>query len=345
MKSQGILSRYVRPGYRFGGQAYKNLQEKRKNWKKDRSFFFREDIEGGDTIKSGKEPKYGLGVWNEKEQTYDFIDGSNFDPEKIKTQDQVIFSYNPEDENYYGVDIFDEEKGGMSQVPNYMLHETPQAYDKARVKQKFQDVKDTAVAMGQIVKGKELKDDVLWGDTLKEYGKATGRTFLGAAKIAPEMAAMSYRFLNPIEKLGGVGPIDTFKKHSEGDYTLEDEYYLPGYSELFGKEHAGKGVFPEWLKADESLYEEDNEFDKVLQEEAGFDRDDVNEQLGAMVLGNVGPGILSLSGPARNAAKLARMKELYNTINRSKKLRAMDNPMSHIGAGITGDLMQSQINQ
>ena len=64
-----------------------------------------------------------------------------------------------------------------------------------------------------------------------------------------------------------------------------------------------------------------------------------------MVLGNVGPGILSLSGPARNAAKLARMKELYNTINRSKKLRAMDNPMSHIGAGITGDLMQSQINQ
>ena len=181
-------------------------------------------------------------------------------------------------------------------------------------------------------------------DTLKEYGKATGRTFVGGAKVFPEAVASAYRFLMPFEALGGVGPVDTYKKNAP----LKDDYYLPYYSDfLGGKDKAGQGVFPEWLKSDNSLYKT-GEFDEMIAEANSDDdptndlltRDKFSEQLGAVGLGNALTLVGGLTGPARNTSKLAGLKKISDSINKSKKLRQLDNPINQIGGGIGVDLLQ-----
>ena len=320
-----------RPGYRRCSEVYKKKMEERKDFENKRAFFLRQNEDGEDITKKGGNLKHRIMQYNEEKDEFEFVDNSFYDPSKIRKQEQVIIL---PDGSY--INIFNEEQGGLNQLPNFMLYSDAQNMDRAKLMDKVNTVKDTASFIGKIAAGKPFKDDVGFLDAAKEYAKATGRTFLGGAKVAPEALAAGYRFLMPSEKLGGVGPIDTFT----GDRTHAEDFYLPGYSDLFGKDKAGQGVFPKFLMPDSSLYAEDDEFDELLQEAMGFDRDEVNEQAGAMLLGTIGPGITALSGPVRSAAHLAKMKKLENAINKSKTLRTMDNPIAQIGAGVTGDLAQ-----
>ena len=58
--------------------------------------------------------------------------------------------------------------------------------------------------------GKPFEDDASFFDKTKERVKTGARGILGFAKNLPEVAAGAYRFLQPIDALGGIGPIDTF---------------------------------------------------------------------------------------------------------------------------------------
>ena len=332
-----------RPGYSRGASVYemKNKERLDNEFIKNKSDFFRTDIDGNDTVKTGKPPlrlllEYGLnkdGSVNDEDLRV--INISQLNKEKLLSGQQDFARFDKDRNEYVFIDFRD---------PDYKTFETfgfdnRIDYRAFKNQQKLDEGIGTLKRFGKILKGKSLKEDVGLLDAAKEYAKATGRTFVGGAKVLPETFAAAYRFLMPAEKLGGVGPIDTFSEENL-KRPISEEYYLPGYSDLFGKDKAGQGVFPEFLMPDSSLYAEDDEFDELLQEAMGFDRDEVNEQAGAMLLGTIGPGITSLSGPVRNAAHLARMKKLENAINKSKTLRTMDNPIAQIGAGVTGDIAQ-----
>tara|TARA_R110001599_G_scaffold100879_1_gene258412 strand:- start:556 stop:1608 length:1053 start_codon:yes stop_codon:yes gene_type:complete len=347
MKSHGILSRYMRPGYARGN----TVQELRGGEKLDKAFqkkkkdFFNLDIDGQDGNESGKDPVNNLYEWNDKDQEWYWTDPSKIDKEKLKNQDQWIFSR--------------DEKGEFQAWPeetimddtSFLFYDNRMDYKTDRTKKKFTDAWDMAKGLGWLgknyVKGKELKDDVSWGDTLKEYGKATGRTFLGGAKVLPEVGASIYRFMNPFEKLGGRGPIDTFTD----DYETKEDYYIPYYSDfLGGKEKAGQGIFPDWLKSDTSLYQDD-EFDEYIQstlenedpEDDMILRDKFSEQMGGIGLAE-GVTLAGLgTGPVRNIAKILKQKKLADTINKSKNLKRLDNPLNQIVAATGLDALQNKI--
>tara|TARA_R110002020_G_scaffold124772_1_gene281885 strand:- start:7 stop:1074 length:1068 start_codon:yes stop_codon:yes gene_type:complete len=349
MESHGILSRYMRPGYARG--AY--IQEKKVGDKLDKEFemkkrnFFTDDLDGQNYNESGKNPVNALFYWDEDDQDWYYEeDSTKLDLDKINNQDQWIFRLN--DEGSYAPLPFD----NIMQETDFLFYDDRKDYQAEKKKQQYQGYYDTAKGLAYLgknyIRGQDLKDDVSWADTLKEYGKATGRTFLGGAKVLPEAVASIYRFVNPFETLGGVGPIDSFTKD---DYKLEDEYYIPYYSDfLGGKDKAGQGVFPEWLKSDNSLYKT-GEFDEMIAEANSDDdptndlltRDKFSEQLGAVGLGNALTLVGGLTGPARNTSKLLHLNRLNQAINNSPNLKRLDNPINQLGAAVGLDLVQDQL--
>ena len=335
-----------RPGYSRGAYVYemKNKERLDNEFIKNKSDFFRTDIDGNDTVKTGKPPlrlllEYGLnkdGSVNDEDLRV--INISQLNKEKLLSGQQDFARFDKDRNEYVFIDFRD---------PDYKTFETfgfdnRIDYRAFKNQQKLDEGIGTLKRFGKILKGKSLKEDVGLLDAAKEYAKATGRTFVGGAKVLPETFAAAYRFLMPAEKLGGVGPIDTFSEENL-KRPISEEYYLPGYSDLFGKDKAGQGVFPEFLMPDSSLYEPDDEFDQMLQLTAGFDRDDVNEQIGAIGLGNLATLGLAASGPIRSATQLARLKNVNKAIDASNTLKTMDNPIAQIGGGVTGDLIQDEM--
>ena len=335
-----------RPGYSRGASVYemKNKERLDNEFIKNKSDFFRTDIDGNDTIKTGKAPlrlllEYGLDRdGNVDYENYRVVNTSQLNKEKLLSGQQDFARFDKDRNEYVFIDYRD---------PDYKTFETfgfdnRIDYRAFKNQEKLDEGIGTLKRFGKILAGKPLKEDVGLLDAAKEYAKATGRTILGGAKVLPESFAAAYRFLMPAEKLGGVGPIDTFSEENL-KRPMSEEYYLPGYSDLFGAENAGKGVFPEFLMPDSSLYEPDNQFDDMLQLSMGFDRDDVNEQIGAIGLGNLATLGLAASGPIRNAAQLARFKNLNKAIDASNTLKTIDNPIAQIGGGVTGDLIQDEM--
>ena len=335
-----------RPGYSRGASVYemKNKERLDNEFIKNKSDFFRTDIDGNDTIKTGKDPlrlllEYGLDKdGNVDYENYRVVMPSQLNKEKLLSGQQDFARFDKDRGEYVFIDFRD---------PDYKTFETfgfdnRIDYRAFKNQEKLDEGIGTLKRFGKILAGKPLKEDVGLLDAAKEYAKATGRTFVGGAKVLPEALAAGYRFLMPAEKLGGVGPIDTFSEENL-KRPMSEEYYLPGYSDLFGKDKAGQGVFPEFLMPDSSLYEPDNEFDQMLQLSMGFDRDDVNEQIGAIGLGNLATLGLAASGPIRSATQLARLKNVNKAIDASNTLKTMDNPIAQIGGGVGGDLIQDEM--
>ena len=332
-----------RPGYSRGASVYemKNKERLDNEFIKNKSDFFRTDIDGNDTIKTGKPPLRLLLEYGSNEDgtvNYDdmrVIDISQLNKEKLLAGKQDFAKFDKDRNDYFFIDYRD---------PDYDTF-TTFGFDNRidhrafKNKERLDEGIGTLKTYGKILAGKPFKEDIGILNAAKEYAKATGRTVLGGAKVLPESLAAAYRFVMPAERLGGVGPIDTFSEEGM-KRSMADDYYLPGYSDLFGAENAGKGVFPEFLMPDQSLYQPDDKFDEMMQLSMGFDRDDINEQIGAIGLGNLATLGLAASGPIRSATQLARLKNLNKAIDSSKALRTMDNPIAQIAGGVTGDLIQ-----
>ena len=92
------------------------------------------------------------------------------------------------------------------------------------------------------------------------------------------MAAGAYRFINPIDALGGIGPYDTFYPKDEAqEKEVEEMYEFPGYSQMMREKF---NVEPwqtpsSFLDADESLYKDtlvdDNMKADYLQQKGLYD--------------------------------------------------------------------------
>ena len=81
--------------------------------------------------------------------------------------------------------------------------------------------------------GRPFADDTTWDKKINEWYKAAKRGTVGGLLTAPENFAAAYRFLQPIDALGGVGPMDTFNPKNEAQKELVESsemYRFPGYS-------------------------------------------------------------------------------------------------------------------
>tara|TARA_Y100001963_G_scaffold31415_1_gene43194 strand:+ start:906 stop:2108 length:1203 start_codon:yes stop_codon:yes gene_type:complete len=248
MKSQGILSRYVRPGYSRG----QYVQEAKKD-----------DIGGGirDYDKKRREffrnPNLVLFKRTRKsdDNPYDYeveeLDVSQFDPKKVKDGTQLIIQYSGETGELIPGTGFDGSIG-LEDAP-FLFYSSPGDVRKLLDSTDYDDM----------IYGKPFADDATFLDKVKERTKMMGRGIVGFAKNLPEMSIGAYRFLQPIDALGGIGPVDTlFPKSEEQKKQVDEMYEFPGYSNLMREKYGiepfqtPKGVFGGILDADESLYKD-----------------------------------------------------------------------------------------
>jgi len=248
MKSYGILSRYVRPGY-SRGQYVRQLKEDnvggdiREYDKKRREFFRNPNIALFKRIRKSKDDPFDYEV--------EELDVSQFDPKKVKDGTQLIVEYSGETgEMVFGTGF--DGSIGLEDAP-FLFYSGPGDVRRLLDQTDYDDM----------IFGKPFADDASFFDKTKERVKTGARGILGFAKNLPEVAAGAYRFLQPIDALGGIGPIDTFlPKDAEQQKRVDEMYEFPGYSDLMREKHGVEpfqtpvGSFGGIFDADESLYKD-----------------------------------------------------------------------------------------
>ena len=275
MKSHGILSRYVRPGFKEGGdslwdktkkvwekvtdgtgnplydlaeEAQKEKDRTTEDWRRKKLNYFR----GYNIVLVERKRDQGDDSYFSEEDdptrsSLSPIDPKLFDEEKIRDGTQMIF--NLDDEGYPMTDgsgFLGSQ--GVEDIP-FMFYESQDDLDY------WLDKTD----LDEMLLGKPYKDDITWLERQSEKGKNIGRGAFGFAKNLPEMAAGAYRFLQPVDALGGIGPYDTFYPKDEAQAKeVEEMYEFPGYSQMMRDKF---GVEPwqtpsSFLDADESLYKD-----------------------------------------------------------------------------------------
>ena len=244
MKSHGILSRYVRPGY-SRGEYVKQLKEDNVGGdiqeydKKRREFFRNPNIALFKRIRKSKDDPFDYEV--------EELNVSQFDPKKVKDGTQLIVRYSGETGELIPGTGFDGSIG-LEDAP-FLFYSGPGDVRRLLDSTDYDDM----------IFGKPFADDASFFDKTKERGKTLGRGVVGFAKNLPEMAAGAYRTINPIDALGGIGPYDTFFPKSEEQKKQVDEMYnFPGYSDLMKEKY---GISPLQTPStifdpDESLYKD-----------------------------------------------------------------------------------------
>ena len=248
MKSHGILSRYVRPGY-SRGQYVQQLKEDnvggdvREYNKKRREFFRNPNIALFKRTRKSKDDPFDYEV--------EELNVSQFDPKKVKDGTQLIVRYSGETGEMIPGTGFDGSIG-LEDAP-FLFYSSPGDVRRLLDSTDFDDM----------IFGKPFADDASFFDKTKERGKMIARGILGFAKNLPEVAAGTYRFLNPIDALGGIGPVDTFfPKSEEQKKQVEEMYEFPGYSDLMREKYGIEpfqtpvGSFGGIFDQDESLYKD-----------------------------------------------------------------------------------------
>ena len=248
MKSHGILSRYVRPGY-SRGQYVRQLKEDnvggdiREYDKKRREFFRNPNIVLFSRKRKSDDDPYDF--------DYKELHPSEFDPKKVKDGTQLIYQYSGETGDLMPGTGFDGSIG-LEDAP-FLFYSGPGDVRRLLDQTDFDDM----------IWGKPFADDATFLDKTKERVKTGARGIVGFAKNLPEVAIGAYRFLQPIDALGGIGPIDTFYPKSEEQQKRVDEMYeFPGYSDLMREKWGVEplqtpvGAFGGILDADESLYKD-----------------------------------------------------------------------------------------
>lgn len=146
----------------------------------------------------------------------------DFDPEKVRDGTQLIFEL--DDEGYLM-------GNGSSIFGSYAMNDLPFLfYENSNDSDMLWDNSE----MGKMLWGKDFTDDATFFDRWGERIKTAKRAASGVLNI-PEMGSAMYRFLQPFDALGGVGPVDTLFPKDQAQKELvesSDYYYLPGYSEL-----------------------------------------------------------------------------------------------------------------
>tara|TARA_R110000796_G_scaffold52708_2_gene124140 strand:- start:249 stop:1721 length:1473 start_codon:yes stop_codon:yes gene_type:complete len=326
MKSNGILSRYMRPGFKEGGDSLDmQLMVERKDGKltfkrSDGSIYLKDpptnnvntqEQEGGDSFldKAKKvwekmtdetgNPLYDLSKqhqeekektaedWKRKKFKYFFdggveqpvqlferkrdadkdragfsqdatnsgftpINSNQFDEEKIRDGTQMIFNLDED-----GIAIQDGSGFLGSQSPEdipFMFYDSQDDLDYLLDKTTADDV----------VLGRPFADDTTWDKKINEWYKATKRGTVGGLLTAPEHLAAAYRYLQPIDALGGVGLYDAFfPKNAEQKELVESSemYRMPGYSKALNwlsmDPDRPPGVVPSTIHPrDSSLYKD-----------------------------------------------------------------------------------------
>jgi hypothetical protein len=247
MKSQGILSRYVRPGYSRG----QYVQEAKKDDigggikdydKKRREFFRNPNV----YLYSRKR----LSDDNPYDYDYKELSPEEFDPKKVKDGTQLIYEYDSEGYMIPGTGF--DGSIGLEDAP-FLFYSGPGDVRRLLDQTDYDDM----------IFGKPFADDATFLDKTKERGKMMGRGIVGFAKNLPEMAIGAYRFLQPIDALGGIGPYDTFfPKDAEQQKRVDEMYEFPGYSDLMREKYGIEpfqtpvGAFGGIFDADESLYKD-----------------------------------------------------------------------------------------
>ena len=273
MKSHGILSRYVRPGFKEGGdslwdktkkvwekvtdgtgnplydlaeEAQKEKDRTTEDWRRKKLNYFR----GYNIVLVERKRDQGDDSYFSEEDdptrsSLSPIDPKLFDEEKIRDGTQMIF--NLDDEGYPMTDgsgFLGSQ--GVEYIP-FMFYESQDDLDY------WLDKTD----LDEMLLGKPYKDDITWLERQSEKGKNIGRGAFGFAKNLPEMAAGAYRFLQPIDALGGIGPYDTFyPKDAEQEKQVDEMYEFPGYSQMMREKfHVEPWQTPSSIfDRDESLY-------------------------------------------------------------------------------------------
>ena len=301
MKSHGILSRYLRPGFKEGGdslwdktkkvwekvtdgtgnplydlaeQQQKEKDKTTEEWRKERYKYFRGYNVGLFERKRNQgDDSYFVDEYDPTQSSLTKIDPTMFDEEKIRDGTQMIFKLGEDEDidlNSLGTGFMGSQ--GFEDIP-FMFYESQDDLDYWLDKTDWDDK----------LLGKPYKDDISFLDKTKERGKMLGRGVVGFAKNIPEMAAGAYRMINPFDALGGIGPLDLWDPKDEAQAKEVDEMYeFPGYSQMmrdkFGVEpfQTPKGLFGGILDADKSLYKEtlfDDEAYANLSEKANLRND------------------------------------------------------------------------
>ena len=248
MKSHGILSRYVRPGYSRGQYVQEAKKDDIgggiKDYDKERRNFFRNPniVLFSRKRKSDDDPF---------DYEVEELHPSEFDPKKVKDGTQLIYQYSGETGEMIPGTGFDQSIG-LEDAP-FLFYSGPGDVRRLLDSTDFDDM----------IFGKPFADDATFFDKTKERAKMMGRGVVGFAKNLPEMTAGAYRFLQPIDALGGIGPMDTFfPKDAEQQKRVDEMYEFPGYSDLMREKYGieplqtPRGVFGGILDADESLYKD-----------------------------------------------------------------------------------------
>lgn len=233
-----------RPGY-ARGQYVKELKEDnvgggiREYDKKRREFFRNPNIVIYSRTRLSDDNPYDYDI---KE-----ISPAEFDPKKVKDGTQLIVQYDAKTGDMIPGTGFDGSIG-LEDAP-FLFYSGPGDARRLLDQTDFDDM----------VYGKPFADDASFFDKTKERGKMIARGILGFAKNLPEMMIGTYRTLNPIDALGGIGPIDMFiPKSEEQKKQVEEMFEFPGYSNLMREKF---GVEPlqtpsTFLDADQSLYKD-----------------------------------------------------------------------------------------
>jgi len=248
MKSQGILSRYVRPGYSRGQYVQEAKKDDIgggiKDYDKKRREFFRDpNLVLFKRIRKSDDDPFDYEV--------EELNVSEFDPKKVKDGTQLIVKYSGQTGELIPGTGFDGSIG-LEDAP-FLFYSGPGDVRQLLDQTDYDDM----------IFGKPFADDATFFDKTKERGKMMGRGIVGFAKNLPEMAIGAYRFINPIDALGGIGPYDTFFPKSEEQKKQVDEMYeFPGYSDLMREKYGIEpfqtpvGAFGGIFDADESLYKD-----------------------------------------------------------------------------------------
>ena len=298
MKSHGILSRYMRPGLKEGGgdswwdktkkvwekmtdatgnplydlsaQHQKEKDRTAEEWRREKYKYFRAPNVGLFERKRDQgDDRYFNKEYDVTNSSLTKIDPTLFDEEKIRDGTQMIFKLGEDEDidlNSLGTGFLGSQ--GFEDIP-FMFYESQDDLDYWLDKTDWDDK----------LMGKPYKDDIAYLDKVKERTKMLGRGVLGFAKNLPEMGAYAYRYLNPIDALGGIGPYDMFyPKDEEQQKRVDEMYEFPGYSQMMRDKF---GVEPwqtpsSFLDADKSLYKKtlfDDEAYATLSEKANVRND------------------------------------------------------------------------
>ena len=248
MKSHGILSRYVRPGFKEGGdslwdktkkvwekvtdgtgnplydlaeEAQKEKDRTTEDWRRKKLNYFRGyNVALVERKRDAGEDRMGFDD-DVTESGFTFIDPSKFDEEKIRDGTQMIFNMDADGNAVQdGTGFLGSQ--GFQDIP-FMFYDSQDDFDYWLDKTKLDDM----------AFGRPYADDTTWDQKLHELYKFTKRGTAGGLLTLPEHAAAAYRFLQPFDALGGVGPLDTFNPKNEAQKELVESsemYRVPGYS-------------------------------------------------------------------------------------------------------------------